>query len=126
MVARVKSPKFGVPDEESPEWTDADFARAKPAREILGKAKASPIVRQNSEGANQLDSGYVRVGGASMATNAPTGDGRRQGAIRERSQIHNPKTDQWVKRDSNTGRFMDVKQDGAPFKGVTKEPSKRK
>jgi len=61
-----------------------------------------------------------------MATNPPAGDNHRQGAVRERSQTHNPKTDQWVKRDANTGRFMDVKQDGAPFKGVTKEPTKRK
>ena len=61
-----------------------------------------------------------------MATNPPKGDGHRHGAVRERSQTHNPKTNQWVKRDSNTGLFMDVKQDGAPFKGVTKEPSKRK
>ena len=56
-----------------------------------------------------------------MAKNAPTGDGHRHGAVRERSQTHNPKTDQWVKRDTNTGKFMDVKQDGKPFKGVTKE-----
>lgn len=61
-----------------------------------------------------------------MATNPPKGDGHRNGAVRERSQTHNPKTDQWVKRDANSGRFMDVKQDGAPFKGVTKEPTKRK
>ncbi len=38
MVARVTTPEFGVPDEDSPEWTEADFARAKPAREILAKA----------------------------------------------------------------------------------------
>jgi hypothetical protein len=37
MVARVTTPEFGVPDEDSPEWTEADFARAKPAREVLGK-----------------------------------------------------------------------------------------
>ncbi len=61
-----------------------------------------------------------------MATNPPKGDGHRNGAVRERSQTHNPKTNQWVKRDANTGLFMDAKQDGAPFKGVTKEPSKRK
>ncbi|WP_165503534.1 hypothetical protein [Pedobacter hiemivivus] len=56
-----------------------------------------------------------------MATNPPKGDGHRNGAIRDRSQTHNPKTDQWVKRDADTGRFMDVKKDGTPFKGVTKE-----
>jgi hypothetical protein len=56
-----------------------------------------------------------------MATNPPSADGHRNGAVRDRSQTHNPKTDQWVKRNDNTGRFMDVKQDGAPFKGVRKE-----
>lgn len=56
-----------------------------------------------------------------IATNKPSGDGHRNGAVRQRSQTHNPKTDQWVKRDSGTGRFMDVKQDGNPFKGVRKE-----
>lgn len=56
-----------------------------------------------------------------MAKNNPTGDNSRIGAIRDRSQVLNPKTDQYVKRDTNTGRFMDVKQDGTPFKGVRKE-----
>lgn len=56
-----------------------------------------------------------------MATNKPYGDNRRQGAVRDRSQTYNPKTNQYVKRDDETGRFMDVKQDGTPFKGVRKE-----
>lgn len=56
-----------------------------------------------------------------MATNRTPGDNRRHGAVRQRSQVFNPKTNQWVKRDTNTGKFMDVKQDGTPFKGVRKE-----
>ena len=56
-----------------------------------------------------------------MAKNLPYGDGRRQGAVRDRSQTHNPKTDRWVKRDTDTGRFIDQKADKAPFKGVKKE-----
>jgi hypothetical protein len=56
-----------------------------------------------------------------MAKNGKTGDGHRIGAVKERSQTYNPQTEQWVKRDANTGRFMDVKQDGTPFKGVRKE-----
>lgn len=56
-----------------------------------------------------------------MATNPPKGDGHRNGAVRERSQVENPKTGQWVKRDADNGRFMDVKQDGKPFKGVRRE-----
>jgi hypothetical protein len=56
-----------------------------------------------------------------MATNPPKGDGHRRGAVRDRSQVFNPETQQWVKRDGDTGRFMDVKKDGEPFKGVRKE-----
>ena len=56
-----------------------------------------------------------------MATNGKLGDNHRQGAVRSRSQTFNPKTEQWVKRDKETGQFMAVKQDGDPFKGVRKE-----
>lgn len=56
-----------------------------------------------------------------MAKNPPIGDGHRKGAVRNRTQTFNPTTEQWVKRNKKTGQFMDVKQDGKPFKGVTKE-----
>jgi len=56
-----------------------------------------------------------------MGVNKPYGDGHRKGAVRGRSQTNNPKINQWVKRDSDTGQFIDVKQGGKPFKGVRKE-----
>ena len=56
-----------------------------------------------------------------MATNPPTGDGHRNGAVRQRSQTHNPKNNHWVKRDTDTGQFIDQKADDKPFKGVRKE-----
>lgn len=56
-----------------------------------------------------------------MAKNGEVGDGHRNGAIKDRTQTYNPKTGIWVKRNSDTGRFMDGKADGGPFKGVTKE-----
>ena len=56
-----------------------------------------------------------------MATNPPTGDGHRNGMVRDRSQTYNPKTETWVKRDTDTGRFIDQKANGDPFKGVRKE-----
>lgn len=56
-----------------------------------------------------------------MAKNGKTGDGHRNGAVKGRSQTYNSTTGNWVKRDASTGRFMDVKQDGSPFKGVRKE-----
>ena len=56
-----------------------------------------------------------------MAVNRPYGDGHRIGAVRRRSQVLNPITGLYVKRDTDTGRFMDVKMEGTPFKGVRKE-----
>jgi hypothetical protein len=56
-----------------------------------------------------------------VATNPPKGDGHRNGAVRGRSQVQNPVTGHWTKRDTETGRFMDGKKDGEPFKGVRKE-----
>lgn len=55
-----------------------------------------------------------------MATNPPK-DGHRNGAVKDRSQVFNPKTENWTKRDAGTGQFMDQKQDGKPFKGVRRE-----
>ena len=57
-----------------------------------------------------------------MAKNKPYGDNARVGAVKGRSQVYNPKTDSCVKRDTTTGRFMDVKtSSNSPFKGVRKE-----
>ena len=55
-----------------------------------------------------------------MATNPPK-DNSRKGAVRKRSQVENPKTGLYVKRDADTGKFMDVKTTGGKFKGVRKE-----
>ena len=40
-----------------------------------------------------------------MATNPPSGDGHRNGAVKGRSQTQTP-SGHWVKRDADTGRFM--------------------
>lgn len=47
-----------------------------------------------------------------------------------RTQVENPTTKDWVKRnegagDSRKGEFTDVKEDRKPFKGVAKEPDNR-
>ena len=56
-----------------------------------------------------------------MATNPPKGDGHRNGAVRGRSQTKTP-SGHYVKRDTATGLFMDVKTSSKdPFKGVRKE-----
>ncbi len=56
-----------------------------------------------------------------MAKNAPVGDGRRKGMVKGRSQTFNPVTKKWVKRNTETGKFIGVKQGDTPFKGVRKE-----
>jgi len=53
-----------------------------------------------------------------MAKN--TGSGYRKGAVINRSQFQAPNGN-FVKRDANTGRFMDQKTSGGAFKGVRKE-----
>lgn len=64
-----------------------------------------------------------------MATN--TGKGSRKGSVKNRTQVENPKTGDHVKRNQDPespkeGEFMDNKKDGEPFKGVAKEPDKRR
>ena len=55
-----------------------------------------------------------------MATNPPKNNARK-GMVRGRSQVLNTKTNRYVKRDTKTGRFLNVKQDGTKFKGVRTE-----
>lgn len=59
-----------------------------------------------------------------MATNPPKGDGHRNGQVKNRSQVLNPANNKWVKRDHDTGRFIDQKSSAKPFKGVRKEKKK--
>lgn len=56
-----------------------------------------------------------------MAKNKTSGDDQRKGAVKARSQIKNPLTGTWTKRDEKSGKFMDVKEDPKPFKGVRKK-----
>ena len=55
-----------------------------------------------------------------MAKNGPIGHGRI-GEIRHRSQVFNPKTDLWVRRNTMTGKFMDDKISGGKFKDIRRE-----
>ncbi|HWT91609.1 MAG TPA: hypothetical protein VN238_01330 [Solirubrobacteraceae bacterium] len=55
-----------------------------------------------------------------MAKNGAKGGGRT-GAITGRSQSQSSRTGLWTKRDTKTGRFMDVKTTGGSFKGVRRE-----
>lgn len=56
-----------------------------------------------------------------MATNGKK-DNSRQGSVKNRTQIK--VGENYIKRDSQTGKFMD--KSNKPFKGVAKEPDGRK
>lgn len=56
-----------------------------------------------------------------MAKNPPPGDGHRHGQVTDPSQTYNPHNYRWIKRDTDTGRFLDQKADPKPFKGVRRE-----
>ena len=64
-----------------------------------------------------------------MAKN--TDDGHRSGSVDDRTQVKNPQTGNFVKRDrdpdsSDNGKFIAMKKDGEKFKGVAEEPDKRR
>jgi hypothetical protein len=60
-----------------------------------------------------------------MATNKPTGDNARKGAVRKRTQLRTKTMGEstWTKRDKTTGKFMDQKKAAAKkkYKGVRRE-----
>lgn len=57
-----------------------------------------------------------------MASNEPTGDNRRIGAVKKRTQLKTKLMGKahWTKRNKDSGRFMDQKKEGK-FKGVRRE-----
>jgi len=55
-----------------------------------------------------------------MSTNKDKHNGHREGAVKGRSQFQTP-SGHSAKRDTNTGRIMDIKSDKQPFKGVRRE-----
>jgi hypothetical protein len=56
-----------------------------------------------------------------MASNKPSGDNVRRGAVRKRSGSENPGTGMMTKRNKESGEYMDAKTSGGKFKGVRKE-----
>jgi len=47
--------------------------------------------------------------------------------VDDRSQLNlDEKNGKFVKRDTNTGQFTDIKDDNEPFKGVAEEPDGRR
>jgi len=55
-----------------------------------------------------------------------TGKDYRKGSVDNRTQLDlDPKHGKFVKRDVDNGRFIELKQDDKPFKGVAEEPDGR-
>lgn len=52
-----------------------------------------------------------------MARN--TGTGGRTGVVPNRTQTFNPKTGQYIKKDTETGKFMKTKD--TPFKNIRRD-----
>jgi hypothetical protein len=57
-----------------------------------------------------------------MAKNS--GENYRKGEVRQRSQLPNPLTGGFTKRDAEAGQFIEVKEGTEPFKVVRKERHK--
>jgi hypothetical protein len=75
------------------------------------------IISRKRSGVLQIILKEIKI----MAKNGEVGDGHRDGQVTGRSQTYNDSIDRWIKRDTETGQFMDQKQNGTPFKGVRKE-----
>jgi hypothetical protein len=71
-------------------------------------------------GTTRYNSPSTTTNESPMATNPPTGDGHRNGAVRKRSQVKSPLSGEETKRDRTTGEFMAQKKAGK-FKGVRQE-----
>ena len=53
-----------------------------------------------------------------------TGNRYRNGQVKDRKQVFNPKTGQYVKINTETGKIMSSKE--TPYKGVREQQTKKK
>ena len=42
----TRRPEVNLDDPDNPEWTEADFARARPASEVIGEKAAAMLIRR--------------------------------------------------------------------------------
>ena len=92
--------------------------RARPAI-AEDRKRASPKEKANIDRAiGQLVADQKK--GRTSVRRIVIGTDIRVGAVKSRSQLKNPITGTWTKRDQKLGKFLDVKADPKPFKGVRK------
>lgn len=48
-----------------------------------------------------------------------TGNGHRNGAVKNRTQVYNPSNNLFIKRNTTTGQFISAKS--TPYKGIKQE-----
>ena len=61
----------------------------------------------------------LKIQGKSMAKQAE--NGILKSPVKY-SQVYNPATGHYIKRELKSGRFLDIKADGKPFRGIALEP----
>ena len=61
-----------------------------------------------------------------MATNAPAGDGHRNGAVRKRTQLKTKVMgeEHFTKRSKSSGQFRAQTKDDKKFKGIRREKAR--
>lgn len=64
---------------------------------------------------------WRRVTQGADTSSRGTGRGASVGAVTGSSKAKNPTTGLWVKRNTASGRFVEVKKSGDVFKGVRSE-----
>ncbi len=72
------------------------------------------------ESASVIHEEFTSTQGDAVSTNKNKNDGHREGAVKGRSQFQTPSGNA-AKRDTKTGRIIDVKSDKKPFEGVRPE-----
>src|SRR6059058_4643172 len=88
---------------------------------LLGYEINTAAIRQFQE--LYVTSRLVRVTEIPMASNKPTGDNAREGAVKKRTQRQTKIMGEkhWTKRSKVSGKFMAQKKDDKNFKGVRRE-----
>jgi hypothetical protein len=114
IIAQYLPPDSGITEHDAlcsiicaiETWTKHEFLKVKP---------------RNPEAAE--DVGTKTRMEENMATNKPNGDGHRNGAVKDRTQLKTKMRgeEHATKRDSSTGQFIDQKSDDTKFKGVRQE-----
>jgi hypothetical protein len=121
--AKLASQMEGLAQQAATPEEQAGYLRLASVWKQLDKARLTDNGRTNQRFAPRR---LRQITGETMASNEPTGDNRRIGAVKKRTQLKTKMMGEahWTKRDKNTGKFMDVKKSQKKFKGVRKEKKK--